>query len=51
MACLDYSAVKFGRLVAYRWSGERELNADHFVWLRVPREEQVRPRPWEITFE
>jgi hypothetical protein len=51
VACLDYSAVKFGRLVAYRWSGERELDADHFVWLRVPREEQVRPRPWEITFE
>lgn len=51
IACLDYSAVKFGRLVAYRWSGERRLDADHFVWLRVPREEQARPRPWEIDLD
>lgn len=48
IACLDYSAVKFGRLVAYRWSGETRLNADHFVWVEVPRDEQARPRPWEI---
>jgi hypothetical protein len=51
IACLDYSAVKFGRLVAYRWSGERRLDADHFVWIRVPREEEARPRPWEIDFD
>ncbi len=51
IACLDYSAVKFGRLVAYRWSGEQRLDADHFVWERVPREEQARPRPWEIDFD
>lgn len=38
IACIDYSAVKFGRLVAYRWSGETRLNADHFVWVRVPQE-------------
>ncbi|GAA0562535.1 metallophosphoesterase [Halomonas salifodinae] len=48
IACLDYSAVKFGRLVAYRWSGEARLNADHFVWVDVPRDEEARPRPWEI---
>ncbi|GEK47986.1 metallophosphoesterase [Bisbaumannia pacifica] len=48
IACLDYSAVKFGRLVAYRWSGEARLNADRFVWVEVPRDEQARPRPWEI---
>nr|WP_221188381.1 metallophosphoesterase [Halomonas cerina] len=51
IACLDYSAVKFGRLVAYRWSGEARLNADHFVWVRVPREEEARPEPWEIDFD
>lgn len=51
IACLDYSAVNFGRLVAYRWSGERRLDADHFVWLRVPREEQTRPQPWEIDLD
>ena len=38
IACLDYSAVKFGRLVAYRWSGEACLDANHFVWVRVPQE-------------
>ncbi|MGQ4880440.1 metallophosphoesterase [Billgrantia sp. LNSP4103-1] len=51
IACLDYSAVKFGRLVAYRWSGEQRLNANHFVWVRVPQEEAARPRPWEIDFD
>ncbi|WP_205742653.1 metallophosphoesterase [Onishia niordana] len=51
VACLDYSAVKFGRLVAYRWSGEARLDADHFVWLKVPRDEQAMPRPWEIDFD
>ncbi|TFH88248.1 serine/threonine protein phosphatase [Billgrantia azerbaijanica] len=51
VACLDYSAVKFGRLVAYRWSGESRLDANHFVWIRVPREEAARPRPWEIDFD
>jgi hypothetical protein len=33
--------VKYGRLVAYRWSGEQTLNADRFVWVRVPREESL----------
>ncbi|SDL08884.1 Calcineurin-like phosphoesterase [Franzmannia pantelleriensis] len=51
IACLDYSAVKFGRLVAYRWSGEQRLDANHFVWVSVPREEQSRPLPWEIDFD
>ncbi|WP_447528369.1 metallophosphoesterase [Vreelandella sp. TE19] len=39
IACLDYSAVKYGRLVAYRFDGERELSADRFVWVDVDREE------------
>jgi hypothetical protein len=31
VACVDYSAGKGGPLVAYRWEGEPELKADHFV--------------------
>jgi hypothetical protein len=30
VACVDYSAVKGGPLVAYRWDGETELTSDHF---------------------
>ena len=37
LACLDYSAVKFGKLVAYRWDGEHRLERDKFVWVDVPR--------------
>lgn len=33
MACLDYSAVKGGSLVAYRYDGEPTLQADKLVWL------------------
>lgn len=40
VACLDYSAVKYGRLVAYRWSGEATLSADNFVWIPVAKEER-----------
>jgi len=35
VACLDYSAVKYGRLVAYRMDGEQHLQADKFVWVYV----------------
>jgi hypothetical protein len=35
VACLDYSAVKFGRLAAYRFDGESRLSADKFVWVYV----------------
>lgn len=31
VACVDYSAAKDGPLVAYRWDGEEELDAAHFV--------------------
>nr|WP_290702460.1 metallophosphoesterase [Halomonas sp. UBA3074] len=51
IACLDYSAVKYGRLVAYRWSGESVLNADHFVWIKVPKEERALPKAWEMDFD
>ncbi|WP_027967011.1 metallophosphoesterase [Halomonas halocynthiae] len=49
IACLDYSAVKLGRLVAYRWSGERQLNADHFSWVKVALDEQGGEASW--TFD
>lgn len=32
IACLDYSAVKGGHLVAYRYDGEQTLSADRLVW-------------------
>ncbi|MBC6904796.1 serine/threonine protein phosphatase [Saccharophagus sp. K07] len=38
VACLDYSAVKFGRLVAYRFDGESKLSPTKFVWVYVDPE-------------
>lgn len=35
VACLDYSAVKYGRLVAYRFDGEPKLCEEKFVWVYV----------------
>ena len=29
-ACVDFSAVKGGELVAYRWDGESQIQADHY---------------------
>ncbi|WP_322002819.1 metallophosphoesterase [Marinobacter alexandrii] len=40
VACIDYSAVKYGRLVAYRMDGESVLSPDKFVWVDVSRPEQ-----------
>lgn len=40
IACLDYSAVKYGRLVAYRMDGEQNLNNGKFTWVRVDKTEQ-----------
>ncbi|GEN25213.1 hypothetical protein HCU01_31620 [Halomonas cupida] len=51
IACLDYSAVKYGRLVAYRYSFEPQLDADRFVWVPVPRDAAARPEPREIDFD
>lgn len=51
IACLDYSAVKHGRLVAYRYNFEQRLEADHFVWVPVPRDATARPMPREIDFD
>ncbi len=39
VACIDFSAVKYGKLVAYRMDGERELSGDKFVHVDVERPE------------
>lgn len=33
VACVDYSIGKGGKLTAYRWSGEKELKDENFVWV------------------
>jgi len=44
IACLDYSIARpGGKLVAYRWDGEQELDAGKFVW--VERMEEEGPPP------
>lgn len=35
VVCLDYSAVKYGRLVAYQFDGEASLDEKKFVWVHV----------------
>lgn len=35
ICCLDYSAVKYGRLVAYRIDNETRLHPDNYFWLYV----------------
>lgn len=40
IACLDYSAVKYGRLVAYRMDSEKQLNNGKFTWVRVDKSER-----------
>lgn len=37
IACLDYSAVKQGQLVAYRLDNERQLMDEKFVWVGVDK--------------
>lgn len=39
VACLDYSAVKYGNLVAYRFDGEQQLDNSKFVWVAVERDD------------
>ena len=38
IACLDFSAVKYGKLVAYRLDDETRLRPERFVWIDVARE-------------
>ncbi|WP_020209633.1 metallophosphoesterase [Gilvimarinus chinensis] len=35
IACLDYGAVRFGRLAAYRHDGKQTVNPDNYVWVYV----------------
>jgi len=35
LACLDYSAVKYGRLACYRFDGEAKLHKSKFTWVDV----------------
>ena len=42
LACLDYSAVLYGKLVAYRLDQETRLDPDKFVWVDVERPEAVQ---------
>jgi hypothetical protein len=42
LACLDYSAVKYGKLVAYRLDQEKRLDPGKFVWVEVERPEAPR---------
>ncbi len=39
IGCLDYSAVKYGRLAAYRMDQETRLDANKYCWVRVERKE------------
>lgn len=38
VACIDYSAVKFGKLVAYRLDQETVLDPAKFIWVDVLKE-------------
>lgn len=44
VACLDYSVAKGGKLVAYRWRGERVLDAGHFSYVSQGTRPPVRQR-------
>ena len=39
LACLDYSAVMYGKLVAYRLDDEMQIDPNKFVWVEVERPE------------
>lgn len=40
LACIDYSAVRGGKLVAYRMDHETRLDPAKFVWVDVRRDEE-----------
>jgi len=43
IACLDFSAVKGGPLVAYRWNrGDAEIKDENFLWVDKPEGTEVR---------
>lgn len=42
LACLDYSAVLYGKLVAYRLDQETTIDPGKFVWVDVPKPESMQ---------
>ena len=42
LACLDYSAVLYGKLVAYRLDQETRLDPNKFGWVDVERPEAIQ---------
>jgi hypothetical protein len=42
LVCLDYSAVKYGKLVAYRLDQERSVDPSKFLWVEVTRSETAQ---------
>jgi len=42
LACLDYSAVLYGKLVAYRLDDETRIDPHKFVWVEVERTQAGR---------
>lgn len=45
IVCLDYSAVKYGRLAAYRFDHETSLDASKFIWVYVDPPEWRQAEP------
>ncbi|MDH2435129.1 metallophosphoesterase [Pokkaliibacter sp. MBI-7] len=46
IACLDYSAVKYGKLVAYRMDTEHRIHPGKFVWVDVkPNDTELQEVP------
>ncbi|MDD7811606.1 metallophosphoesterase [Mycobacterium sp. CSUR Q5927] len=44
-ACVDFSAVNGGALTAYRWSGETEIDREHYAQVAAP----IRGQPPAIS--
>ncbi|UVJ42647.1 metallophosphoesterase [Pseudomonas sp. LS1212] len=42
LACLDYSAVLYGKLVAYRLDDETQIDPSKFVWVDVERPQVLK---------
>ena len=47
-ACVDFSAVKGGDLVAYRWDGESEIQEDHYFHSPVGQAEDEHTEPRQV---
>ncbi len=45
VACLDWSVARGGRLVGYRWNGERTLDPSHLTWVEPASRRPATGRP------